>query len=77
MTTAQVEAQSVFDWDSVSKNWHINEESFDKDFPTSPFLDSFSKASVARWIVEDVFSLNVSKSVGGKPDGYDMRSRDA
>ncbi len=67
------------EWDGLAENWITNEDSFDQDFPTQPF-NPYVYSSVAAWIIEDIFDLNLSqdsKSRGSVLPGYDIKSRDA
>lgn len=65
-----------YEWDGVAEKWIRKEEAFDMDFPSKPSVEG---KSVAAWIIQDVFNLNLSSSsdIGSSLPGYDIKNRDA
>jgi len=65
-----------YEWDGVAEKWIRKEEAFDHDFPSQPPIEG---KSVAAWIIQDVFNLNLagSSDIGSPLPGYDIRNRDA
>ncbi len=66
-----------YEWDGLAENWITSEDSFDNDFPSQP---PDTGESVATWIIEDIFGLDLywpDRVYGSYLPGYDIKSRDA
>lgn len=66
-----------YEWDGLADQWITSEDTFDQDFPSQPHDPG---TSLAAWVIEDVFGLELAsgdKAKGGYLPGYDVVSREA
>lgn len=65
-----------YEWEGIGEKWITKEESFDSDFPSKPQKEG---DSVAKWVIETVFGLELAKEdedKGSTLPGYDIIGRD-
>lgn len=71
------ENQIFYDWEDIAKHWIVDENKFDKDFPSKP---QDTETSLAAHIIKNIFELELdpsSEDIGGYLPGYDVKNRDA
>lgn len=68
--------QIFYDWEDIAKEWIVDENKFDTDFPSSPQVKG---TSLAVHIIKNIFDLDLdgSSNIGGYLPGYDVKNRDA
>jgi hypothetical protein len=67
--------QIFYDWEDMAKEWIVDENKFDTDFPSLP---QDTGTSLAAHIVENIFGLELDDDgLGGYLPGYDVKNRDA
>jgi hypothetical protein len=68
--------QIFYDWEDIAKEWIVDENKFDTDFPSLP---QDPGTSLAAHIIENIFGLDLASdsNIGGYLPGYDVKNRDA